>query len=238
MSGPWAPRRFWTAAEAAPAAGGFAVHLDGRPVRTPARRALVVPSAALARAMADEWQAQDRLLRPETMPLTRAANSALDKVAPQRAAVIAELAGYGATDLLCYRAEAPAELAARQAAGWDPWLDWARDDLGAALRITRGVVPVDQPAAALAALRAPLDAACDFTLAGLHDLVAISGSLVLALAVQAGRLTGERAFALSRIDEAFQIERWGRDDEAEAAEAARRTGLLQAERFLSLLRAG
>ncbi|MBD3764730.1 MAG: ATPase [Rhodobacterales bacterium] len=238
MSGPWAPRRFWTAAEAGPAEGGFAVHLDGRPVRTPAKRPLVVPSAALARAMADEWQAQDKLVRPETMPLTRAANSALDKVAPQRAAVIAELAGYGATDLLCYRAEAPAALAARQAAGWDPWLDWAVTDLGAGLRVTRGVVPVDQPAAALAALRAPLEAACDFSLAGLHDVVAISGSLVLALAVRAGRLTGDQAFALSRIDETFQIEQWGHDDEAEAAEAARRAGLLQAERFLSLLAAG
>ena len=164
MSG-WAPKRFWTSAEVAEAPGGFAVTLDGRQVKTPAKAPLVVPSRALAEAIAREWQAQDEKIDPATMPVTRGANAAIDKVRSQHAEVAALIADYGGTDLLCYRAEAPRELVARQSEHWDPLLDWAEAALGARLAVTQGVVPVAQPEAALAALGARV-AAMDATAAG------------------------------------------------------------------------
>ena len=121
----WRPKRFWTAATVEPAPGGHTVHLDGRPVRTPGKSPLIVPTEAMARAIAAEWDAQTGIVRPETMPFTRSANSAIEKVAPQFDEVVGLLAAYGETDLLCYRAHGPAELMARQAAAWDPLLDWA-----------------------------------------------------------------------------------------------------------------
>ncbi len=236
MSAGWTAKRFWTAATAEPAGAGFTVRLDGRPVKTPAKAPLAVPTLALARAIAAEWDAQQGHVRPETMPCTRAANSAIDKVAPLRAEVIAELAGYGGSDLLCYRAEAPPALVARQAAAWDPLLDWARDTLAAPLRVTAGVIPVPQPAESLARLTDRVAGFDDFQLAGLHDLVAISGSLVLALAVAEGRLTAEDAFELSRLDNRWQAEQWGADAEEAETEALRRAAFVQADRFLGLCR--
>lgn len=231
----WAPKRFWTAATVEPEAGLFAVRLDGRPVRTPAKAPLLLPTAALAQRVADEWQAQENEVRPDTMPATRAANSAIDKVAPQRTGVIEEIARYGGSDLLCYRADAPADLIERQRA-WDGPLGWAQEELGARLIVTAGVLPVSQPEEALARLTAVLEDASEFELAALHDLVAISGSLVLGLAVAKGRLRGEDAFALSRIDETYQAEIWGVDDEAAAADAKRRAAFLEAEAFFLLCR--
>lgn len=232
----WAPKRFWTEARAVPAAGGgFTVHLDGRPVRTPAKAPLILPTEALARHVAAEWDAQEGEVRPETMPATRMANSAIDKVAPQHAAVVDEVARYGGSDLLCYRAEAPAELAERQRA-WDPVLAWAAEELGAPLLVTAGVIPVAQPAGALARLRGHVAALPPAELAAMHDLVAISGSLVLGLAVGRRRMTGTEAFALSRIDEAYQAEKWGRDEEAAALEDKRLAAFLDAEAFFLLCR--
>ncbi len=150
----WKPKRFWKAAAAEPCDGGFAVRLDGRAVKTPAKRPLVVPTLAMAQAIAGEWDAQQGLVRPETMPATRAANSALDKVAVQFDEVAGLLAAYGASDLLCYRATGPEALIARQAAGWDPLLDWCADVLRAPLVVTTGVVPVAQPQASTARLAA------------------------------------------------------------------------------------
>lgn len=231
----WAPKRFWTEARAVPAPGGFTVHLDARPVRTPAKAPLILPTEALARHVAAEWDAQTTEVRPETMPATRMANSAIDKVMPQQAAVVGEVVKYGGSDLLCYRAEGPAELAARQQA-WDRMLDWAADRLGARLAVTAGVIPVAQPTEALARLQAEVETMSPHELAALHDLVAISGSLVLGLAVAQGALPGAEAFALSRIDEAYQAEKWGTDDEAAAAEDKRRAAFLAAETFSLLCR--
>lgn len=235
MSG-WAARRFWAEALAVEGQGGWGVVLDGRALRTPAKAAMVLPSGALARAVAGEWQAVEGEVRPERMPLTRLANSAQDKVAPQFAAVAAAVAAYGKTDLLCYRAVAPAELAARQAAGWDPLLGWATDALGAGLAVTRGLMPVAQAPASLDALAARVAGFSSHELAALHDLVAIPGSLVLGLAVAAGRLAAAEAFALSRIDEAWQAEHWGEDAEAAESEALKRADHAQAARFLQLCR--
>lgn len=235
MSG-WATKRFWNRATAEAAGNGFAILLDGRAVKTPAKAPLVVPTLALATAIAAEWDAQTGKVRPETMPLTRAANSAIDKVGPLRAEVIAELSGYGGSDLLCYRAEHPAALTARQAAGWDPLLHWSAETLDAPLAVTHGVIHVAQDPASLDRLHGHVAAFSDFGLAGLHDLVAISGSLVLALAVAHGRLTADDAFAVSRIDSHWQAEQWGSDEEEQAAEALRLAAFRQADRFCTLCR--
>ena len=232
----WKAKRFWKESTVETCDGGFAVKLDGRGVKTPAKTPLVVPTEALARMIAAEWDAQDGAVRPETMPATRMANSALDKVAPQFDAVAAMLAEYGGTDLLCYRAPEPEALIARQAAAWDPLLDWAAETFGARLATGRGVMHVAQDADAVARLARPLSDASAFQLAALHDLIAISGSLVLALAVASGRLGAAEAFDLSRIDESWQAEQWGRDEEADALEAVRRTDLAFAAQFLSACR--
>lgn len=233
MSG-WKAKRFWKDATAEACEGGFTVRLDGRPVKTPAKTPLILPTLELAQAIAAEWDSQQGEVKPQTMPMTRSANSALDKIIPQRAEVVGLLAAYGGTDLLCYRAASPAELVARQAAGWDPLIDWAATALDAPLITTQGVVHVAQDAAVLARLTAEVDALSPFHLAGFHDLVAITGSLVLALAVTKGRLTAPEAWTLSRIDEAWQIEQWGADEEATTLEAARHSALLDASRFYAL----
>lgn len=235
MSG-WTAKRFWKQATAEAAETGFTVRLDGRAVKTPAKAPLVVPTLALAQGIAAEWDAQQGVVKPDTMPLTRAANSAIDKVAPLRAAVIAELSGYGGTDLLCYRATEPDALIARQAAAWDPLLDWAATALHAPLSVTHGVIPIPQPQDSLDRLTARVARFGSFELAGLHDLVAISGSLVLALAVAEGRLGADQAFEMSRIDNRWQAEQWGEDAEEAEAEALRRAAFLQADRFLGLCR--
>ncbi len=231
----WERRRFWEAAKVRPEAGGFAISLDARPLNTPGGARLVVPTEALATAVAAEWDAQAGEIVPERLPLTRAVNSAIDRIERQRAAVVDAIAEYGADDLLCYRAAAPEALAARQAAAWDPWLVWAARDLGAPLVAVAGVMHQPQPPKSLAALRAAVDEADVFGLAGLHELVALSGSLVLGLAVARGALDASEAWALSRLDEAWQSEQWGLDAQAEAAAADARARFLQARHFLDLV---
>jgi chaperone required for assembly of F1-ATPase len=208
--------------------------LDARPLRTPAKAPLVVPARALAEALAAEWQAQEGQLRPETMPLTRAANAAIDRVAPQRTAVVAEILRYGETDLLCYRAAAPRGLAARQAAAWDPLLDWAAGRFGARLIPVAGVMPMAQPAPALAALEAAVARFESFGLTGLHELVALSGSLVIGLAAAHRADDPEALWQATRIDEDWQIEQWGEDAEAARAAAAHAAAFRQALHFLRL----
>lgn len=230
----WTARRFWTIASAVPVEGGFAVHLDARPVRTPLKAPLVLPTFPLAEAVAAEWQAQEGKVKPETMPVTRTANSAIDKVAPQHSDVADMLAAYGGSDLLCYRATGPAGLIQVQAEGWDPLLAWAADTLSAPLQVTIGIVPVSQPAESLAALSRLVHQLDSFRLAAFHDLVAISGSLVLALAVIQRRLSAPEAWALSRIDEDWQISLWGEDEGAAEHAALKREAFLAADRFYGL----
>lgn len=230
----WTPRRFWTTAAAVPVSGGFAVQLDGKPVRTPLKTPLILPTLALANAVTAEWQAQEGKVRPETMPVTRTANSAIDKVATQRAEVADMLAAYGDSDLLCYRAQGPEALIRRQAQAWDPLIEWASIKLSAPLRTASGVIHVDQPQTSLAALSALVHALDPFRLAAFHDLVAISGSLILALAVTHGRLGAEEAWTLSRIDEDWQISLWGEDEEAASVAALKHEAFLAADRFYGL----
>lgn len=232
----WRRRRFWTAADATARDGGFGIALDGRPVHTPAKAPLTLPTRALAAAIAAEWQAQGGEVDPRTMPLTRWANAAIDKVTPQRAAVAAMLAAYGDADATCYRADSPADLVARQAAAWDPLLDWAASALGARLRPVTGVMHRPQDGAALARLGARVDALDIWALTALHDLVGLSGSLVIGFAALHRRHPPDTLWRLSRIDETWQAERWGVDDEAAAAAARKRSDFLEAQRFHDLSR--
>ena len=230
----WKPKRFWKSATVVAVDGGHTVHLDGRPVKTPSKAGLIVPTAAMAAAMAAEWDAQVELVDPRTMPVTRCANSAIDKVRVQHADVAAMLAEYGDSDLLCYRAADPEGLVQRQAEGWDPVLEWAEKELGVRLRVAQGVMHVKQDPAALKRLREELDAFDEFALTAVHDLISLSGSLVLALAVTRNALLPEDAWTLSRIDEHWQIEQWGADEDANADEMIKRAAFLDAMRFYQL----
>ncbi len=233
MSG-WAPKRFWQKAEAMACAGGFTVHLDAKPVRTPAKAEFVLPTMGLAEAVALEWEAQDGQVRPETMPNTRSANSAIDKIVPQFPEVVDLVAAYGASDLLCYRATTPDALIRLQHNGWQPLLDWAADALGAPLSVTQGVIPVPQPEASLSVLHTRVRALSPFQLVAFHDLVAISGSLILGFAVAEGRVGVAEAWDLSRIDEDWQAREWGVDDDAAATAALKRAAMEHAGRFFGL----
>ena len=229
-------KRFYREAAATDVEGGTAVTLDGRPVKTPAKRSLVVLSAALADAIADEWRAQQDQVRPETMPLTRLAATAIDRVADARDRVVDEIAGYAATDLVCYRVAAPTPLAARQRDGWQPLLDWLGERYGAGLAVTDGITAIEQPRDALDALRAAVDGFDDAGLAALHNLTTACSSLVIALALADGRIDAEQAWALSRIDERYQAEQWGEDADATARQAVIRAQFIATARFLELSR--
>ena len=229
----WRIKRFWTAASAHAVPGGYEVHLDARTVKTPGKHPLLLPTLALAEAIAAEWDAQTGEINPAKMPMTRFANSAIEKVAPQFAAVVGEVASYGASDLLCYRATEPPALIQRQATGWDPILAWAEQTFAAPLTVTTGVMPVPQPSASLTALRAQVAAMSPFHLVALHDLVAITGSLVLGLATARGHLDPGAAFDLSRIDEHWQAELWGHDEDAAATESRKQADFLAAARFFA-----
>ncbi|MBM3585504.1 MAG: ATPase [Alphaproteobacteria bacterium] len=219
----------------APVDGGVAVCLDGRSVRTPKRHELVVPTMALAEAIAEELRGQGVKVDPHTMPLMRLAATAIDIGGPERAAVVAQVAGYAATDLVCYRTEHPPELVERQAAAWQPLVDWAITALDARLVVTRGVVPVAQPEAAIGALGRAVEACEDWRLVALGSATKASGSLVIALALMAGRLDAEAAWVASQIDETFEIERWGEDAEAMQRRAALKATIAQAQRFRDML---
>ena len=227
----WAPKRFWTKAETTPTADGFAVTLDGRPVKTPAKAPLCVPTQTMADAIAAEWDAQTEKVDPGTMPFTRSANAAIDKVRVQHAEVADMLAAYGDSDLLCYRADAPTELVVRQTAQWDPVLAWASASLDAQLMPRTGVVHVPQNAQTLDVLRARTHAFDAFELAAFHDLVSLTGSLILGFAATLDHLDVDTIWDLSRLDELWQEEQWGRDDEAHDLMLVKKDAFRHAKRF-------
>ena len=218
-----------------PIMGGWGIALDGSAMRTPGRSELIVPSASLAEAIAAEWEAQQGDIRPTTMPLTRLAATAIDRTASQRELVVAETANYAGTDLVCYRAEHPPALIARQEAAWQPLIDWAMRRYDAGLAVTSGVVPQLQAPASLKALAATVAAQDDFRLTALHTMTAACGSLVIGLALMEGRLDAAAAFAVSQLDESFQIEAWGEDAEAAARRQALADDIAATARFVQLL---
>ena len=233
-------KRFWDSAEVAAEAGGWRVLLDGRPLRLPGGGPLLLDRPALARAVAAEWQAAGTAKGGEMsyadVPLTRLAGTAQDRIAPNPEPVVLELARYGESDLLCYRAERPDALVRRQAGQWQPWLDWAEATFGARLRVTAGVMPVVQDTRAVAALAQAVAAHDALALAALGIAVPALGSLVLGLALAAGRLDAATAHALATLDETFQEEIWGRVDEAAVRRARIAGEVAVAGRFLELCR--
>ncbi len=234
-------KRFYESAAAAagpPGATGegFRVLLDGKAIKTPAKAEMTLPNLALAEAIAAEWQAQGEEVLVQSLVLTGLAWAAIDRVGPGREQVVEELAGYGAHDLLCYHAEVPADLVARQGERWQPLLDWAARTLQAPLAVTVGVVSIEQPPKALAALRAAVAARDDFELIVLSAAASAAGSLVIGLALVAGRIDAAAAFEAAQLDESYQIERWGEDPEAVRRRAAIKAELETAARFLALLR--
>ena len=228
-------KRFYKEAAAVAANQGWSIELDGRPINTPARQPLAAPTRGLAEAIAEEWRAQGDSIDPRTMPLTGLANAAIDRVAPDPTAFARDLARYGEGDLLCYRADHPADLVARQAESWDRLLGWARGRYDVTFEIVTGIIHRPQPPATVARLAEAVAARDAFALAGLSPLVTIGGSLVIALALAEGAIEAEPAFDAAHLDELFQAEQWGEDALALEAREARRRDFNAAARFLTLL---
>ena len=228
-------KRFYKKAAAAAQDGVFSILLDGRPVRTPNKGLLHLPSEGLADAIAGEWDAQAETIEPASMPLTQLASTAIDRVAPQKQAVAAEIARYAETDLLCYRADGPQVLVQRQKEAWQPLLDWLAAEHGARLTVTAGIQPVQQPADAVAKVREAVAGFGHFPMAALSSATSSMGSVVLGLALVSGRISAQKAAEAAFIDEVFQLEQWGSDKDEEARLSRLRSELDAVERFLTLI---
>ncbi len=229
------PKRFYEKAEVAEAEGGYAVHLDGRPVKTPARKPLALPTKAAAEMVAREFAAQEKVIDPAKMPATRLVNTAIDGIALDPQAVLEDILRFAGADLLCYRAGSPEELARRQTKGWDPLIDWA-EGLGARFTLAEGVMHVEQPREAIAAFGVHLSAFRDpIALACLHTMTTLTGSAILALAVAKGEISAEEGWSRAHIDEDWTIEQWGEDAEAAARRTNRRVEMMAAADMLGAL---
>jgi chaperone required for assembly of F1-ATPase len=227
-------KRFYARAAVVPTDEGFTIALDDKTVRTPAGHVLAVQPAELAEAIAEEWLAQGEAIRPDSMPLCQLASTALDRVIPHRRLIVEQLLNYAKTDLLCYWAEAPQDLVERQKRLWQPMVDWAMARFAVDVRVTRGVIPVVQPETTLAVLEEVLAGYDHLRLTALQSAVAAMGSLLLGLALIEERLSPEEAFAVSQLDETYQIELWGEDAEAARSREALRKDIAAAARFLEL----
>lgn len=215
----------------------YQVLLDGRVIKTPGKKALMLPTRALADIVADEWRAQGTLIDPSTMPQTRFANTAIDAVSAALDDVAADIAAYGGRDLLCYRAdERQPELAQRQDAAWDPVLAWSREALGARLDVVYGVMPIDQAPTAINALAKALEPHEPFKLTGVHVMTTLTGSAILAIAHARGALSAAEAWDAAHVDEDYQIALWGEDYEASVKRQQRKAEFEAASRLLGALR--
>lgn len=230
---PQVRKRFYTAAGVGEGPDGYPILLDGKPVRTPARRTLAAPTRLLAEAIADEWNAQEENVDPARMPLTRLANTIIDGVTDKTAAVAEEIAKYLGSDLLFYRADAPAGLVARQGQHWDPVLDWVHDELGARFMLAEGVMFVPQPERAIAAARAAIPDD-PWRLGALSSITSLTGSALLALALLRGKLSTDEAWAAAHVDEDWQREQWGHDDLAQERRDFRFADMVAAATVLKL----
>lgn len=228
-------KRFWKHVAVEPQDEGWTVKLDGKPLRTPARAALIVPSQRLAEAIAEEWRAVEGEVEPRAMPLTGLANAAIDRVAPDRRAFAGGLARYAEADLACYRSDWPPDLVSRQAGKWDELLAWARRRYDVDFSTTSGILHVPQPQATIERLDHAVAALDPFRLAGLSPLVTVGGSLIAGLAVLEKAIAPEAAWDAVSVDEVWQLEQWGKDAEAEDALENRRRDFMSAARFLELL---
>lgn len=233
--------RFWDTATVTRVEGGYAVLLDAKPMRIPGGAPLAVTAPALAEGIAAEWRAaggaKGGRFTMDDVPLSRLAGTAQDRIAPDPAPVAAALARYGESDLLCYRADAPEPLVLREAAAWDPWLDWAERRHGARLAPTSGILHRAQDPAALAAIGRAMAAQSVLALAGLGIAIPLLGSAVLGLALAEGALDAAAAHRLATLDELFQVETWGEDAEATVRRHQAAEDVALADRFIRLSRA-
>ena len=228
-------KRFWTEVAVIEVESGFEVNLDGKQLKTPAKACLILPNRNVAELVAKEWDAQEGEIDPDQMPATRLSNSVIDKVSVNQGAIVDMLAEYGGSDLLCYRATGPEELIKRQAHAWDPILEWANCIYGS-LSITEGVMHIDQPEKTLRNFKLELGKFSAWELAAMHELITISGSLVLAFAVARDHISSTQAWDLSRIDEDWQKEKWGGDEEAEGIAFKKAEALKFAAKFLNFVK--
>lgn len=229
------PKRFYQEVGLGATVGGFAILLDGRPVRTPAKSAFVVPREALAAAVAEEWAGQVETINPHAMPLTRLCNTAIDRVRGRETEILDELTAYAGSDLVCYRADHPASLVSAQKAAWDPVLTWAETQLGVRLVTITGLMPVAQPPESLAHVRAALVPFDPFALCALHNMTTLTGSLLLPLGLARGPFDLDFVWAAAHIDDDHQIAAWGQDDEAAGRRAGRWLETQAAARLLQLV---
>lgn len=227
------PKKFYSAVSTAQGETGFNVLLDGRIVKTPGKKVLALPTESLAQAVALEWDRQDGVIDPATMPLTRIANTAIEAVSVKMAEVEADIVAFAGSDLLCYRAAGPEMLVVRQSKAWDPVVQWAADALGARFILGEGVMPISQPPSALDSIARAVTGLGPFRLAGLHVATTLTGSALLALAVLKEARTAEQAWAAAHVDEDYQIELWGSDTEAVARRAQRWADMQAASRMLT-----
>jgi chaperone required for assembly of F1-ATPase len=232
------PKRFYKVAGFEPVPGKpvWRIVLDGRPAKTPGKQGLELPTAALASAIAQEWQAQAEFIDPAAMRLTTLAFTVIDGVRGKEAAVAAEIVNYAGTDLVCYRATGPDRLVVQQAAAWDPVIAWASKELGAHFVVTSGLIHAPQSATTLEAVAAVVEPSDAFTLAAVNVMTTLTGSALLALAVQRGFLTADAAWTAAHIDEQWQIAQWGRDEEAELRRATRWRDMAAAAQMLTYLK--
>ncbi|WP_192181201.1 ATP12 family chaperone protein [Mesorhizobium amorphae] len=231
------PKRFYKDVSVVPADEAFAVHLDGKPVRTPGKALLVLPTEQAAALVAGEFDAQGETIAPVSMPVMRLVNTAIDGVASDPQAVLEDILRFASSDLLCYRADAPQGLVDRQNELWDPVIDWARTALGARFNLAEGIIHVEQPRETIAVLGVHLAQRKEpLRLAAIHVMTSLTGSALLALAVDFGELDGEAAWAAGHVDEDWQVEHWGQDAEAVARRSARKRDMMAAVGLLDALK--
>jgi chaperone required for assembly of F1-ATPase len=216
---------------------GYAVLLDGKPIRTPAGNPFALPNREIAEAVANEWRAQESKINPAAMMLTKLANTAIDRIAPDRAQAVRQVIAFARSDLLCYRADAPADLVERQQRTWDPLLEWARVTFDVDLLCGMGVRHLEQPASAMTTFEQAISRRSDVELAALHAAATLTGSAVIALALASGRVDAAEAFGAAELDETYQAERWGRDEEAERQGRKKLDELVVIAQLFALLRA-
>jgi chaperone required for assembly of F1-ATPase len=229
----WEKKRFWQTVSVNPIreGSGYEIYLDEKILNTPKKAPLVVPTRTMAEMVALEWRLVDKKINPQVMPYTRFVNSSIDKIKPQINDIRKLIIEYGDCDLICYRAESPKELFVRQELAWDSLIKWSEKELNAPLKVYTGIIHRPQPSKSILELEKHVFHMSIFQLCALHDLVTISGSLILSLSVIKGFLTENSAWEASQVDEKWQIERWGSDTQAERANDEKRTSFIRAAQF-------
>ncbi|MFL2794218.1 MAG: ATP12 family chaperone protein [Paracoccaceae bacterium] len=230
----WKQKRFWKNAHVVSSETGYLIKLDDKILKTPAKKQMLLPTEALAKKVASEWGEQVEEIDPTTMPFTKSSNAALDKVSEQFEEVSSLLGEYGDTDLLYYRADSPPELQKRQKTGWDPIVNWAENTFKVQINCGTGIVYIPQDAKLFSEINLKINSLSIFELTAFYDMVSITGSLILGLAIINGRLSAEEAYQLSRIDEQWQLEQWGEDEEAQVASNKKNIAILHSEEFFAL----